>query len=332
MARSKHSLASEVTHFSEVLEQHDLGAPIRDHITTLQVNLGKRCNMSCRHCHVEASPRRAEVLEPSVARQVIALLERSPQAEVLDLTGGAPELSPSFRYLVRETRRLGREVLDRCNLTVLLEPGQEDLADFLADQQAHVVASLPCYLSENVDQQRGAGAYERSIEALRRLNALGYGDEGSGLLLDLVYNPLGAFLPPQQARLQASYTEELGRRFGIRFNQLFTITNMPIARFAEQLRRQGKYDEYSQLLRQSFNQGTVPGLMCRSTVSVSHDGALHDCDFNQMLALPLASDQRASSIFDLDSLDELQGSPIATDDHCFGCTAGAGSSCTGALD
>ena len=332
MAGSKHELAPGATHFSDVLEQHGLGAPIRDRVTTLQVNLGKRCNMSCRHCHVEASPRRQEVLERPVAERVIALLERSPDAAVLDLTGGAPELNPGFRYLLREARRLGREVLDRCNLTVLLEPGQEDLADLLADQQAHVVASLPCYLGENVDQQRGAGAYERSIEALRRLNALGYGDEGSGLLLDLVYNPLGAFLPPRQDRLQASYKEELGRRFGIRFNQLFTITNMPIARFAEQLRRQGKYDAYSELLRQSFNHGTVPGLMCRSMVSVAHDGALYDCDFNQMLGLPLASGRRATSIFDLDSLDELRGSPIATDDHCFGCTAGAGSSCTGALD
>jgi radical SAM/Cys-rich protein len=331
MAHSKHDLAP-ATHFSEVLSQHDLGAPIRDRVTTLQVNLGRRCNMSCRHCHVEASPRREEVLQRPVAQQVIALLERSPDVTVLDLTGGAPELNPNFRYLLREARRLGREVLDRCNLTILLEPGQEDLADLLAQQQAHVVASMPCYLSENVDQQRGAGAYDRSIEALRHLNALGYGDEGSGLRLDLVYNPLGAFLPPQQDRLQASYKEELGRRFGIRFNQLFTITNMPIARFAEQLRRQGKYDEYSALLRQSFNQGTVPGLMCRTTVSVSYDGALYDCDFNQMLDLPLASGQRATSIFDLNALDELRGSPIATDDHCFGCTAGAGSSCTGALD
>jgi len=334
MARSKHDVAPfrEVTHFGTVLEQHGLGAPVRDHVTTLQVNLGRLCNMSCRHCHVEASPRREEVMSRRVAERVIALLERSPRASVLDLTGGAPELNPSFRYLVRQARRLGREVLERSNLTVLLEPGQEDLGHFLAEQRAHIVASMPCYLGENVDQQRGAGAYERSIEALRRLNALGYGAEGSGLLLDLVYNPLGAFLPPQQDRLQAAYKEELGQRFGIRFNQLFTITNMPIARFAELLRRQGKYDAYRELLRQSFNQCTVPGLMCRSTVSVAHDGALYDCDFNQMLALPLASGESASTIFDLESLDELRGSPIATDDHCFGCTAGAGSSCTGALD
>lgn len=318
--------------FSAVLDLHRLGLPRRGPITTLQVNLGRRCNMSCRHCHVEAGPRREEVMERREAEQVVALLARSPAVTTLDLTGGAPELNEHFRYLVQQARRLGRQVIDRCNLTVLQEPGQEDTAAFLAGQGVHVVASLPCYLAENVESQRGAGAYERSVEALRRLNALGYGDEAGELRLDLVYNPRGPFLPPQQDRLQAAYKQELQRRCGVRFNELFTITNMPIARFAEQLRRQGKLEEYGALLRQSFNQGTLPGLMCRSLISVGYNGQLFDCDFNQMLEIPLASGELCRSIFDLHALDELEGCPISTGDHCFGCTAGAGSSCTGALD
>jgi radical SAM/Cys-rich protein len=324
---SKPSRAERSFCFAEVLQQHGLGPPVRGRITTLQVNLGRRCNMSCRHCHVAAGPGREEIMPRRVVERVIELLAASPGVETLDVTGGAPELNPEFRHLVVEARRLGLEVIDRCNLTVLLEPGHEDLPAFLADHGVRVVASMPCYLTGNVDRQRGAGAYERSVEALRRLNALGYGAEGSGLVLDLVYNPLGAFLPPLQAGLQAAYKQELGRRFGIVFNQLFTITNMPIARFAEKLRRQGEYEAYTALLRQSFNRDTVPGLMCHDLVSVSWDGRFHDCDFNQMIELP-----PGPSIWDLRSLEELEGCAVTTGDHCFGCTAGAGSSCTGALD
>jgi radical SAM/Cys-rich protein len=297
-------------------------------VETLQVNVGRRCDLACHHCHVEAGPKRREMMTPRTAEHVLRVLERNPRLTTLDITGGAPELHEVFRPLVRGARALGRRVIDRCNLTVLLEPGQEDTAVFLAAHGVDVVASLPCYGADNVDRQRGRGVFDRSIEALRRLNALGYGVEGSGLGLDLVYNPQGATLPPDQGALEARYREELREGFGIAFRHLLTITNMPIRRFARQLEREGRSAEYLSLLVNHFNPDTVPALMCRSLVSVGWDGALYDCDFNQMLELPLAAGPVA--IDGLEDLSTLEGDPIATASHCHGCTAGAGSSCGGA--
>jgi len=315
--------------FEATLAARGAGPLRRAPAACLQLNLGRRCDLACHHCHVEAGPTRTEAMSPDVAERALALLERSPEVRTLDLTGGAPELHAVFRPLVEGARRLGRGVIDRCNLTVLLLPGQEDTAEFLAAHGVRVVASLPCYGPENVDAQRGRGVFARSIAALRRLNALGYGDPAGGLALDLVYNPQGASLPPPQAELEARYREELGARFGIRFGRLLTLANMPIKRFAHVLAREGREAEYMSLLVSHFNPRTVPELMCRTTVSVGFDGALHDCDFNQLLEIPLAG--RARSVFDVDSLAELAGLPIATGPHCFGCTAGAGSSCGGSL-
>jgi len=300
-------------------------APVR----TLQVNVGRRCDLACHHCHVEAGPKRTEAMDAPVAARVLELLARNPQIELLDLTGGAPELNEHFRELVAGARALGRRVIDRCNLTVLLLPGQEDTAAFLADRRVEVVASLPCYSDANVDRQRGRGVFERSIEALRLLNDLGFGRPGSGLVLDLVYNPVGAFLPPPQAELEETYRGELRARHGIEFSRLVTITNMPIRRFAHDLVRRGELDAYMGLLVNHFNPATVDAVMCRSLVSVGWDGALYDCDFNQMLELPLGG--RARSVWDVDDLAALAGDEIAVGEHCFGCTAGAGSSCGGAL-
>ncbi|HWP65350.1 MAG TPA: arsenosugar biosynthesis radical SAM (seleno)protein ArsS [Candidatus Limnocylindria bacterium] len=318
--------------FAQVLAAHGLPPLRRDSATTLQVNVGKLCNQACHHCHVEAGPKRPERMGEAVASRVLELLAASPSVETLDVTGGAPELNPCFRRLVAEARRLGRRVIDRCNLTVLFEPGQDDLPEFLAAHGVDVVASLPCYTAANVEAQRGHGVFDKSIRALQRLNALGYGG-GRGLRLDLVYNPVGAFLPPAQAELEARYREELQQSFGIVFDRLLTITNMPIKRFAEALARQGAAAAYQSLLVNHFNPETVGGLMCRSLVSVGWDGRLYDCDFNQMLELPLA-DGRAGTprtVWDFGTLDETAGLPVATADHCFGCTAGAGSSCGGAL-
>jgi radical SAM/Cys-rich protein len=294
----------------------------------LQVNVGLRCDLACHHCHVESGPKRREALDERLAARVLEVLARSPTLDTLDLTGGAPELNPHFRTLVRGARALGRRVIDRCNLTVLFERGQEDTAEFLAREGADVVASLPCYTAANVDAQRGKHVYERSIAALRRLNALGYAAPGSGLRLDLVYNPLGPTLPPAQAQLEADYRRELGA-LGVRFDQLLALTNMPIKRFARDLARRGESESYQSLLVNHFNPATVGGLMCRSTLSVAWDGALYDCDFNQALGLRLAG--APSTLFELDAVDSLAGLPIATGRHCFGCTAGAGSSCSGAL-
>ncbi|HEY6006571.1 MAG TPA: arsenosugar biosynthesis radical SAM (seleno)protein ArsS [Anaeromyxobacter sp.] len=307
---------------------------VRGEVRTLQVNVGKLCNMACHHCHVEAGPKRTERMSRYVAERVVEILAANPRVELLDLTGGAPEMNESFRFLVTEARRLGRRVIDRCNLTVLFEPGLEDLAEFLAANEVHVVASLPCYQAENVEKQRGRGAFGKSILALWNLNALGYGRPGSALRLDLVYNPLGASLPPPQARLEAKYREELARLFGIEFHQLLTLTNMPIQRFARFLERSGQLDRYLALLVNHFNPATVPELMCRSLLSVAWDGRLHDCDFNQMLDIELggAAARGPKTVWDATSLDALAGSRIATGGHCFGCTAGAGSSCSGALD
>ncbi len=300
----------------------------RSETTTLQVNVGKLCNQACHHCHVEAGPKRTEIMSREVAERVIELLAASPGVTTLDLTGGAPELNPHFRWLVDEARRLGRRVIDRCNLTVLFEAGQYDLDEFLAAREVEIIASLPCYSEKNVDEQRGHGVFDKSIAALRRLNALGYGS-GGRLALNLVYNPNGAFLPPAQAPLEARYKAELAEHFGITFDRLFTITNLPIARYADYLDAQGKYDEYMSLLVAHLNPETVKGLMCRSLVSVGWDGTVYDCDFNQMLELPLGGRARRT-VFDLDTL-ALEGQKVATGSHCFGCTAGSGSSCGGSL-
>jgi radical SAM/Cys-rich protein len=293
------------------------------------VNVGRRCDLACHHCHVEDGPKRSESLDARGALRVLALLERNPEVRTIDLTGGAPELCVEFRRLVQEARALGRQVIDRCNLTVLYEPGQEDTAEFLAGHGVRIVASLPCYGAENVDRQRGRGVFERSIAALRRLNALGYGLPGSPLALDLVYNPQGPSLPPDERTLEARYRDELRAGFGIEFHRLATLANMPIKRFAHALERDGRHEAYMSLLVNHFNPRTLPALMCRDLVSVAYDGTLHDCDFNQMLELPLGAGPR--SIFEIDDLAELDGAPIATAQHCFGCTAGSGSSCGGAL-
>jgi radical SAM/Cys-rich protein len=315
--------------FAVALSRHGLSPLRRSTTTTVQVNVGRLCNQACRHCHVDAGPGRREIMSRAVADQVLDVMRASAGVDTIDITGGAPELCPSFRHLVAASRRLGRRVIDRCNLTVLLEPGQEDLAAFLAGHVVEVVASLPCYLEENVDRQRGGGVFERSLLALERLNGLGYGQPGSPLRLDLVYNPIGARLPPPQAELEADYKEQLFRRYGLRFHRLLTITNMPIRRFADELRREGRHAEYMRMLAAQFNPRTMPGLMCRSLVSVGWDGRLSDCDFNQMLDLPLG--QGALSVFDVESFDDVGGAPVTTAAHCLGCTAGCGSSCGGAV-
>ena len=301
----------------------------RAKLRTLQLNIGLRCNLACHHCHVESGPKRTEAMDERGIDRILELLAKNPGIEVLDITGGAPELNPNFRRLVRGARALGRRVIDRCNLTVFSEPEQEQTPEFLAEQSVEIVASLPCYRRENVDGQRGRGVFDGSIEALQRLNARGYGKPGTELRLDLVYNPTGDFLPGVQAELETTYRQELRELFGIEFSHLISITNMPIKRFADQLHREGRYSDYMSLLVSHFNSEVVPELMCRSMVSVGHDGQLSDCDFNYALDLPLADTPR--SIWDLEDFSELAGRRIATGSHCFGCTAGAGSSCGGSL-
>lgn len=314
--------------FEALLAERGLPRLRRSRPATLQLNLGRRCDLACHHCHVEAGPARRESMSAATAERCLGLLAGDPGLRSLDLTGGAPELCPEFRRLVEGARALGRCVIDRCNLTVLFEPGQEDTARFLAQNQVRVVASLPCYTADNVDAQRGKDVFRRSIDALQLLNGLGYG-RGDALVLDLVYNPLGPELPPPQAELEATYRKQLRALFEIEFHHLLTITNMPIKRFARALAREGRDSEYLSLLVNHFNPDTLAGLMCRDTLSVGWDGRLYDCDFNQMLELPLAGDAR--SVWDLDDASLLAGAPIATARHCFGCTAGAGSSCGGAL-
>ena len=309
---------------------HEGFAPLRrGPVRTLQLNVTRRCNLACHHCHVESGPKRSEALDRAGAERVLELLDRNPQVEVLDLTGGAPELSEHFRRLVEGARKLGRRVIDRCNLTILFEPGQQDTAWFLAAQGVELVASLPCYSRENVDRQRGRGVFDGSIEGLRLLNRLGYARPGSPLRLDLVYNPQGHGLPPSQIELEARYRAELRELFGIEFHRLLTLTNMPIRRFARELERTGRYGDYLSLLVNHFNPTTIPELMCRHLLSVDHAGRLYDCDFNQALDLRLLGPEQ--TIWEVDDLRALEGRPIATAEHCFGCTAGAGSSCGGAL-
>ena len=317
--------------FERVLKDNGCGALVREEITTLQVNAGKLCNQACHHCHVEAGPKRTEIMTREVAERILELLSAGPSITTVDITGGAPELNSNFQWIVRESHKLGRHVIDRCNLTVLFEPGQERLAEFLAQHGVEIIASLPCYTAENVDQQRGRDVFEKSIHALQRLNGLGYGAPGSNLMLNLVYNPLGASLPPPQEKLEADYKKHLYERFGIQFHRLFTLANMPIKRFAAFLNQSGKYESYTGLLVNHFNSTTVPKLMCRSLVSVGWDGKLYDCDFNQMLDIEMGESGKALTIWELDSFTSLIGNRIATGSHCFGCTAGAGSSCGGSL-
>jgi radical SAM/Cys-rich protein len=317
--------------FDKTLLAHGVGPLLRDAVTTLQINVGKLCNQACQHCHVDAGPKRTESMSEEVAERVLQILSASPTITTVDITGGAPELNPNFRRLVTRSRELGRDVIDRCNLTVLFEPGMEDLADFLAWNEVQIIASLPCYTAVNVDVQRGRGVFDKSIRALQELNKLGYGMPDSALKLNLVYNPLGATLPPDQSRLEADYKLHLREQFGIEFHRLFTLTNMPIKRFADYLQRSGKQAEYMTLLVEHFNLATVSQLMCRSLVSVGWDGALYDCDFNQMLEIGIGKARHPLTVWDFDSFGHLAGHHIATSTHCFGCTAGAGSSCGGAL-
>jgi radical SAM/Cys-rich protein len=311
-----------------LLAATDFPALARRKPDTLQVNLGYTCNLSCVHCHVNAGPNRAEQMDGATADLVLQVL-REAGMKTLDLTGGAPEMNPHFRRLVASARALGVKVMDRCNLSILEQPGYEDMAEFLAEQEVEIVASLPCYQEDNVDRQRGKGAFDASIRMLQRLNALGYGSDAA-LRLHLVFNPQGPSLPPPQAKLKADYERFLGERFGIRFNDLYTITNMPIQRFGSMLASKGQFDDYLQLLRGAHQDANLAGVMCRSLVSVDYQGYLYDCDFNQMLGMPM---RRAGERMHLSALLEadVEGNPIAVAEHCWGCTAGAGSSCGGAL-
>lgn len=314
-----------------LLKGTDFPAISRQKLETLQVNLGYLCNQTCVHCHVNAGPGRKEMMDRKMAGLLLEFI-KSSSVKNLDLTGGAPEMNPHFREIVTEARKLGVKVTDRCNLTILEEPDYQDLAEFLAEQRVEVVASMPCYLEGNVNSQRGMGTFKASIRALRRLNALGYGCEDSGLVMNLVYNPLGPSLPPPQGVLRDTYKQELKSRYGIVFNDLFTITNMPIQRFGSTLISHGKFDEYMQLLRDAYKVENLDGLMCRSLISVDWQGYVYDCDFNQMLGLPLLMDGRPRQHLSKLINYNLEGNPIVVMDHCYGCTAGQGSSCGGALD
>ena len=303
----------------------------RGKLETLQVNLGYRCNQQCLHCHVNAGPKRKENMTTETVDEVIAFLERSG-IKTLDLTGGAPEINPQFRRLILATRGMGVHVIDRCNLSVLFEQGLEGLAEFLVDNEVEIVASLPCYLEENVDGQRGKGVYESSIRALQFLNNLGYGKECGILKLNLVYNPTGPYLPPPQQSLEIDYKQVLSTKYGILFNSLYTLANMPIQRFGSTLISKGIFEEYMSLLKSAHHADNCQQVMCRSTLSVNWQGYLYDCDFNQMLDLPILSHSRQRlHISGVNRLD-FDNLPIVIADHCYGCTAGQGSSCGGALD
>ena len=313
-----------------LMRKYGFPAIRRRALETVQVNLGYRCNQSCLHCHVNAGPSRTEAMSRRTIADVLVFVQVN-KVRTLDLTGGAPELNAHFRELVERARELGVRVIDRCNLTILGEPGQEDLAGFLAQHGVEVTASLPCYTQELVDRQRGKGVYERSIQGLRQLNALGYGAPGSGLVLNLVYNPQGPALPPPQEGLEAQYKRILGEEHGVRFNRLLTIANMPIQRFGSTLISKGQFNEYMALLHGAHRDENLDTVMCRSLVSIDWQGHVYDCDFNQMLDLPLPSGGgRRVHVADLIG-EDLSGNPIAVRDHCYGCTAGQGSSCGGAL-
>ena len=313
-----------------LLAKTDFPAVRRRRLSALQLNLGYRCNQSCVHCHVNAGPHRTEEMSAQTIDQVL-LLAREAGVQTLDVTGGAPELNPHFRSLVTRARALGLRVIDRCNLTVLFEPGQESLAEFLAAQRVEITASLPCYLEENVDAQRGKGVFDTSVRALQHLNELGYGQPGSGLELNLVYNPQGPVLPPPQASLEADYRRFLGERFAVRFNSLFTLANMPIQRFGSTLVSKGTFAGYLALLKQSHRHENLESIMCRDLISIDWQGYVYDCDFNQMLGLPLRHAGRVRSHVSELIGQDLNDNPVVVRDHCYGCTAGQGSSCGGAL-
>ncbi len=315
-----------------LLETSDFPAIHRHQLTTLQVNLGYKCNQTCVHCHVNAGPNRTEMMDAETLALIPEVL-KARSIGTLDLTGGAPELHEGFRDVVKVARQLGVKVIDRCNLTILFEPGQEGLAEFLAQQGVEIVASLPCYSLDNVDKQRGKGTFDKSIKALQILNSLGYGKTDSALTLNLVYNPQGPVLPPNQQLLEADYKRELKEHFNVEFNHLFALTNMPIQRFGSTLISKGTFDDYLQLLKDNYAQSNLDNVMCRNTISVDWQGSLSDCDFNQQLGLPVPAAVFASSrphLRDLLSQDP-EAKPIRVADHCFGCTAGSGSSCGGAL-
>ncbi|NNM52808.1 MAG: radical SAM/Cys-rich domain protein [Pseudomonadales bacterium] len=315
-----------------LLESTDFPEIRRTHLETLQVNLGYRCNQSCVHCHVNAGPHRTEMMDDEVLNQIVQLIGRETLLR-LDLTGGAPELHPRFRDLVLHARQNGIHVINRCNLTVLQEPGQEDTAEFLADHQVEIIASLPCYNADNVDHQRGSGTFEKSIAVLKHLNQLGYGIPASGKILNLVYNPIGATLPPDQNKLEDAYRRELSENFGLQFTSLFTLTNMPIQRFGAILMAQGQFDAYMALLKTSYQASNLSNLMCRTLISVDWQGNLYDCDFNQQLGLPMSANNNESLRWHVRDLlqTDLRQRRIRVADHCYGCTAGQGSSCGGAL-
>lgn len=314
-----------------LLLKTDFPAITRKGLQTLQVNLGYLCNQSCQHCHVNAGPNRTELMDKDTIDLVLQILDKHP-VELLDLTGGAPEMNPHFRYLVAGARARGVTVMDRCNLTILSEPGHEDLAEFLAENQVQVTASMPCYSPANVDKQRGQGVFDRSISGLQTLNRLGYGIAGSGLELNLVYNPQGASLPPPQGALEADYKRELKSHFGIEFTQLFTITNMPIQRFGAVLLSNGQFESYMQLLKDAYRPENLETVMCRSLLSVDYQGYLYDCDFNQMLQLPAGTTDNARPHLRELLVRDNYNTAIRVGEHCYGCTAGQGSSCGGALD
>ncbi len=298
----------------------------RQPLEIVQLNLGYTCNLSCTHCHVNAGPKRKESMDEKTMQDVLAFLDNMPQVHTVDLTGGAPEMNPNFKWLVEQLHQRGLNIIDRCNLVILLEPGYEAMARFLADHRVEIVASLPCYLQENVDKQRGKGTFDHSIRALRLLNELGYGKQ-SALRLNLVYNPQGAMLPPAQEALQQQYKAYLQQEYQIDFDQLFALANLPVQRFGSQLLSTNQFDDYLQLLKSSFQAENLPHVMCKNTLSVDWQGYVYDCDFNQMLGLPLAGE-----VVHISRLAEVQGLPITTMLHCYGCTAGQGSSCGGAIE
>jgi len=313
-----------------LLKESDFPLLKRTELNTLQVNLGYRCNQQCLHCHVNAGPKRTEAMDEQGIKLVLDFLAKK-SITTLDLTGGAPELNPLFRELIKQAHAMGVHIIDRCNLTILEEPGQEDLADFLASHKVEVVASLPCYMKDNVEQQRGKGVFEISLAGLKQLNALGYGKPDTGLMLKLVFNPQGPDLPPAQQQLESDYKKHLLNEYGIRFNQLLTLTNMPIQRFGSMLISKGQFDDYMSLLKQSYQSNNLQSVMCRSMLSVDWQGYVYDCDFNQMLAMHL-TDVNDNKVHLSDLMDvDIKGQSISVADHCYGCTAGQGSSCGGAL-
>ena len=306
------------------LKNTDFPAIKRNALEILQLNLGYLCNLSCTHCHVNAGPNRTELMDMQTMNDVLAFIDNNPDIHTLDLTGGAPEMNPHFRYLVKQTLDRGLKVIDRCNLVILLEPGYEDLAQFLADNHVEIVASLPCYLEDNVDKQRGKGTFNASIKALQQLNQLGYGQENPQLILNLVFNPQDATLPPDQQTLEQSYKHYLLKDYGIVFNQLFAMSNLPVQRFGSQLISKGLFNDYMQLLKDNFQAQNLAQVMCKNTLSVDWQGYVYDCDFNQMLQLPLYGEKTH-----IKDVTEVNDDPITTLEHCYGCTAGQGSSCGG---